>query len=65
VTTNEIDFLMPIAFAIDSAILGTRIAHGHWSPFGSVRSVIAVAIWLVLLVGTVGWLVSRLRRKGD
>lgn len=61
-TTNEIGWLVPVAFVIDTALMATSLAHGG-PDFGSPRTLVALGFWLVLLVGTAIWLLGL--RRGD
>ena len=60
---SQPDFLFPVAFAIDSALLIHWLASAGWSLHISVRIVVAFALWIVLLVGTALWLWGLI--KGD
>jgi len=63
VTTNEIGWLVPVAFVIDTAIMATSLARGGLD-FGSPRTLVALGFWAVLLLGSVIWLLG-LRSGGD
>ena len=61
-TTNEINWMVPIAFVIDTAIMAPSLARGGLD-LSSPRTLVALGLWLVLLLGSVIWLLGL--RRGD
>ena len=55
-TTNEIDFLLPVTFVIATAFLVNAWIDGNLPDDWGLLTILAAIIWLVLLLGTLIWL---------